>query len=280
MEPPIEITGTLIIVTLCQNGVLICADQGGFINDESGAPQLVSRVEKKVFRLAPNIVSTGCGSIKFLDANNNFAEVFNAFEVVGDYFNKRDFENTEVFWKTLEDELKETFNQKLIAGRRIDEWPPEDPEDDKILMTLVFFFINGAGEICLTELPFRYVRQVPLDTSINRDTPWFKGLVYAKGHTALLARLRDGNRSLRDISSVPLVRMFLSERTDPQTIGLQDAFEFSRIVMNASEERLPEPRASSEFKCEILVGSFRFLPLEKPRMKKRRASKQKTRRHK
>ncbi|SRR6266404_3588816 len=278
MKRPVERKGTLILATLCQNGVLICADQGLVASDKAGTYTLVSNSERKIFRLTENVVFTACGSIRFAESDNS-TELFNAIEIVRDYFAKQEFDNTDRFWKHLEDEVIGSFNQNLIVGKDIDDWPLEEADEDKILMRLIFFFMDEARRVFLAELHFRYVRQIPVEVSIKSEKSWFRGLIYANGHTTLLRKISDGDKALQDIASHPLVRMFLSGRTEPKTIRLQHAKDFCEIIMKASKERLADTWVSSEFNCELLNGHIRFVPLEKvPIVKNTKLSNRKKRR--
>lgn len=204
---------------------------------ESGEMVRVSRSIKKIFRLTPNVVFTACGTMSFCDAENN-SELFNFVTLVKDYFGTRTFENSEHFWTSLEDELKDTFNRTLIAGKEIDDWPLEEPNEDKTLINLIFFWIHPEQRIYLTQLSFRYIRTVPVEVSITREQFWFQGLIYAAGHTTLLHQLSRNDRSLQDVNSHPLVKMFLGGTTHPKSIRLDHATDFVRIIMKASEERL------------------------------------------
>lgn len=263
MEQSAKLKGTLILGILCENGILICADKGLVVSDGSGKPRIISRNEKKLFRLTPNVIFTACGTIKLVDPNSSL-ETFNVIKLVQEFFANQEFEDTEAFWEPLKSQLKETFIHNVIVGKEIDDWPEEEPDEDKILIRLIFFFMDKERRVHLVELYLRYARQIPVDVSIQKVKSWFGGLLYAEGHTTLLRQVRDRDKSVQDLGSHPLVKLFLTGRTDPNTIKRTHAEDFCRIIMTASSERLSESWVSSEFDCELLNGHIRFSPLDKP----------------
>lgn len=247
----IRVKGTLILITLFQEGLIIAADMGGGYGDVFLSDQ------EKVFKIAPQFFFAVAGNARIVLRTDLSQDVFNVASIVKEFFGNLVSEGDKDFWKDLEDRLLMDFSAYL-SSLRFEHWPNHEEHSSKVFYKIVFVYVGDGERIGLTELSFRYVKKNPPDISIETIHGRFEGLYLAYGYTHIAYGLRTEKPELRVLSSHPSISPFLDISASPNGITFDQALTFVRLIMAASNEMNPSAyHVTKQFSYAALKGKLR-----------------------
>lgn len=250
-SPYIDRHGTLILITLFQDGLIIAADRDVGLEDETVSDQI------KIFRFGHQCFFAVVGRPRIVLRADPTKDVFNVATIVSDFFANLELGEEGDFWEALKERLLGEF-RAYLSTIKFGHWPEEDEHSSKVFYKIIFVYTGDGGQIGLTEFSFRYVKKDPPDISMEIVHGWFEGLYLAYGYTQTAYGLREGKPQLKAIAADPAVAPFLDKKSSPDGITFDQALNFIRWVMTASNALNPPAfKVSKEFSYAAIKGKHR-----------------------
>src|SRR6185369_10641042 len=168
-EMILSVRGTLVIATATKEGLVICADKRSY-DELRGDIDTIDKISK----LSPKVTSSSTGNVRFYEVHSSLLTnekslklVYDADDIVKDYFSKKEFKNNEEFWGGLEDVLAEKFKQ-FLSQTRPEIWPKSAVAPKHILYQIIFSYLVNKNEIRSTLMEFIYKKEPPQLFQIKR----------------------------------------------------------------------------------------------------------------
>lgn len=249
-SPHINLHGTLILITLFQDGLIIAADRDVDLGNK------IVTGQEKVYKFASQGFFAVCGRPRIVIRADPTKDVFNVATIVSDFFSNYKQEEGRDFWNDLEERLLEEF-RTYLSTIEFRHWPEEDKQNNKLFYKIVFVYKSDEERIGLTEFSFRYGRKDPPELSMEIIHGWFEGLYLAYGYTQSAYGLREGRSpKLKELSTDPVFAPFMDKRATPDGITFEQALNFTQGVMIVSNALNPAPfKVSRECSYAIIKGN-------------------------
>lgn len=239
----LPVRGTLIVTVLTKEGLVICGDKRSY--DELRGD--IDNIDK-ITSLAPNIVATSTGTVRFYEIHTDYVKntktlklVYDADDIVKEYFLKNKFENKRAFWDGLEDKLGEGF-QKFLSQTSPAFWPKSAEPPNYTLYQLIFFYLEDKGEIKSFCVQFMYKKEKPSllqvkDKEIDQEAIQ-KLSPTAFGNTAIYDELYIGkDQRFNDVRADKIIKHFIKDKPSADKIEVKEAVDFSGRLITISSER-------------------------------------------
>jgi hypothetical protein len=246
MSKSFAIRGTIVAAVATKEGLLIAADRR-----TSDQVHGVLDNKTKIIRLLRTTAfsSTGTSKFHFMDraSGEDRGKAFDADEIVANYFDNINFENTDDFWKGLTRTLRNDF-KGFLSHIAYDDWPESgDIAHNNEVFQLVFLYVDENGVIGITDIQFCYIKGQPPTIKFMKGqyaSENFKRVdPYVAGNTNVFFEVRDGTDGrFDDIRTDQSVMRLWKGLPDVETVSVEEAETFCRKLIKATSE------------CDLFVG--------------------------
>lgn len=235
--------GTLVVALATKDGLVVCADKRTY---DWMRGDLDNEVKIRNLGIATLISSTGF--VKFYDVLTNRVNGqqslrlgFDANAVATEYFETHEFDNSEVFWKGLTENLSSAFHA-YITARPFADWPDTGDPPDNALFQLAIFFLDVFKRPDAVYVRFRYTKANPPTIAVT----YFRESVnifeevkpVVLGNVTVWKELESGrDERFNDIRAETQLMHFVKDRPLVNTISIQAGLTFARRLITVTSQR-------------------------------------------
>jgi hypothetical protein len=246
-----RIGGTLVVAVPVQDGLVVCSDKRLY----NETTKTFTDDYVKIHKVNQNALFVATHTTGFLDASTG-KMAFDIFDITDRFVSKNPFKPGAAYWDGLKKEIRDQL-LAYLTQRKYAEWPATDAANNRLLVNLVFYAIEGQNARSYSMSVFYEKAPTPVIFIPNVTTEAVrtpKLLGKGKDVMGLLARTPS-------LSSDPSLLRFDQFSFAPAKTTSADAVDFARKLFLLTNTGLPQAQVSKSYDCAELSyqTGFRWL---------------------
>jgi hypothetical protein len=259
----IPLKGTLVLVIATKDGLFIAADKR-ITNTVTSATSTKTKIIRLNSKTAFTVTHAGTFHLVDMASGKYLGKAFDADDVITNYCQRNNFDNSTQFWDGLKQELTTQFING-IGKVPYNERPETDPPSHG-LFEVNFFYIDQNGIMGITNTMFCYKKNNSPSTGVtaNQDHPAvnFKQVIpYVAGDDSIYLKIKDeNNEEYNDIRNDESVKRLLLEKPEVGTVTIEEAKAFCRKIIQVTSEKTDKVGSTYDFALIDSNNGFKWVP--------------------
>lgn len=237
-----RVGGTLVVAVPVQEGLVACSDKRLY-NETTGA---FTDSYVKIHKVSNNALFVATHTTGFLDATTG-KMAFDIFDLTARYISQHNFVPRQPFWDGLKKEIRDQL-LAYLSKRKYADWPATDAANNKLLLNLVFYAVDGKTARSYSMSVFYEKAPTPviyIPTIATEEVKTPKLLGKGKDVIGYLARNPTLNRD-------PSMLRFDEYNFAATKTTVTDAVDFAEKLFVIANTGLPQAQVSKTYDCALL----------------------------